>query len=416
MRAYLHAFSPWLLAAAVSLSVARETASQQAPSDGVERRQDVWLKKRQEKSRKLEPYRVSPLEERIRSWEKRRFPQNIFIKGFHGFRPLIGGMPAGSGFVVGGGYISGVDSERVQFEANARLSTQLYRALDASASFPTRRSGSPVLVKTQAGYRDLTALNFFGLGNDSVRDRRSTFKMEDWTLGATLAGRATRFFEFGAEANLLAVDVGPGSREPSLEEIFPPAAVAGFGRERSDFGILGGYAEFRFLDRDIPPAGVVLRVEGSRYEDTNGGRFDFSRVVGELQAHVPLGPRNRRLAVRFRTSHSRPDAGQEVPFFLMETLGGAKSLRGFSEYRFRDRRNVVLNLEYRWEVWTYLDFAFFYDTGSVFSDPSDFDVGGLKHGYGFGIRGHSPGGMTFRIDFARSAEGFKVHIGSGPRF
>jgi outer membrane protein assembly factor BamA len=100
----------------------------------------------------------------------------------------------------------------------------------------------------------------------------------------------------------------------------------------------------------------------------------------------------------------------------METLGGARTLRGFREYRYRDRRNLLLNLEYRWEVWNYVDFGLFADAGKVFRDPDDLDFGGLQAGYGFGLRVHTPGGTQFRIDLARSNEGIKLHVGGGPRF
>ncbi len=100
----------------------------------------------------------------------------------------------------------------------------------------------------------------------------------------------------------------------------------------------------------------------------------------------------------------------------METVGGANSIRGFREYRFRDTRNLVLNAEYRWEVWTFAHLAVFYDAGKVFSDADDLDLSGMKSGYGFGLRGQAPGGMVLHFDLARSNEGLIFHIGSGPSF
>ena len=108
--------------------------------------------------------------------------------------------------------------------------------------------------------------------------------------------------------------------------------------------------------------------------------------------------------------------GGAPPFYLMETLGGADTIRGFPEYRFRGPRNYLFNAEYRWEVWNYVDFALFYDAGKVFTEASGMDLHDVKSGYGFGIRGHAPGGMVMRFDFAKSAEGFVLHIGSGPDF
>lgn len=75
-----------------------------------------------------------------------------------------------------------------------------------------------------------------------------------------------------------------------------------------------------------------------------------------------------------------------------------------------------MSAEYRWEVWTYLDFSFFVDTGKVFFDTDELNFDGLKTGYGFGLRFHAPGGFSLRMDLANSVEGFKFHVGGGPSF
>jgi outer membrane translocation and assembly module TamA len=100
----------------------------------------------------------------------------------------------------------------------------------------------------------------------------------------------------------------------------------------------------------------------------------------------------------------------------METVGGAGTIRGFSEERFRDTRNLLMSAEYRWEAWTHLDLAIFVDAGKVFSRADEFNFSGLHTGYGFGARFHTPGGFVLRFDLARSPEGTKLHIGAGPSF
>ena len=101
--------------------------------------------------------------------------------------------------------------------------------------------------------------------------------------------------------------------------------------------------------------------------------FDFTRVVADIKAYIPLGTRNRILALRFRTSHSIDDDDDQVPFYLMETLGGAKTIRGYDEFRFRDERNLYVSAEYRWEVYPFVDFSLFFDAGKVFEEVDDFN-------------------------------------------
>ena len=120
--------------------------------------------------------------------------------------------------------------------------------------------------------------------------------------------------------------------------------------------------EFDVRDKwQEPNVGVVARVTGERYEDTGLSRYDFTRIIADVKGYIPLGYRSRVIALRLYSSHSLPDEGKQVPFYLMETLGGAKDIRGFREFRFRDTRNFLVSAEYRWEVWSYVDFTFFFD-------------------------------------------------------
>ena len=70
-------------------------------------RQEILQRQREEKQGALTPYTVSDAEARVSRLETFRLPRRIFAKGFGGFRPVVGGMPSGSGFVFGGGYIAG---------------------------------------------------------------------------------------------------------------------------------------------------------------------------------------------------------------------------------------------------------------------------------------------------------------------
>ena len=326
-------------------------------------------------------------------------------------------MPSGSGFVGGAGYIAGYNSDLLQFTTNARFSTRGYTAYDAGLLIlPRANSILPVEGYLTAGLRDFSSLRFFGLGTESSRGGRTTYRLEDQTFEAGVSAWANRFAEFGASVEWMTVEASGGVSGTSLDDRFDPVTIPGFGTE-TDFFAFGGRAVGHLRDETTAPSvGVTVEVDAHWYDDRGSEQFDFTRVIGDVQAHIPLGHRNRILALHARTSHSIGADGGVVPFYLMETLGGANSIRGFKEYRFRDTRNLLFNVEYRWEIWTYADLAFFYDAGKVFSDSDDLDFKDLKSGYGFGIRGHGPGGMVMRFDFARSNEGFILHIGSGPSF
>src|SRR4030095_9787502 len=96
--------------------------------------------------------------------------------------------------------------------------------------------------------------------------------------------------------------------------------------------------------------------------------------------------KRRVIALRAKSTLTQTDPGQEVPFFMEPTLGGSEDLRGYREYRFRDRNMVVVNAEYRWEAFSGLDIALFADAGQVASRANDLRVSNMKTSAGFGFR------------------------------
>ncbi|MDA1092286.1 MAG: BamA/TamA family outer membrane protein [Acidobacteria bacterium] len=262
---------------------------------------------------------------------------------------------------------------------------------------------------------DYRGLRFFGLGGDTQSRDRSTYQLLERAVDAGVGAQLGQFVTVDAHAGWLRAEADEGVFGTSLEELFDPAGVPGFGTT-TDYLHYGASVELDLRDTTVPEAGVVLRGELAQYNDRDVNRFNFNRVAAEVQVHVPLGVRSRVLALRARTSRSVAAAGSEVPFYLMETLGGGSTIRGFREFRFRDARTLLLSAEYRWELWTYLDFAVFADAGKVFSESTQLDLHNLETAVGFGLRGHGPGGTVIRFDLARSREAIKVHIGGGPSF
>ncbi len=380
-------------------------------------RQEILQREREKKAENLEPYEVSDTEKRLRGWEKAKFPQNWLVKGWRGFRPVIGGMPSGSGTVIGGGYIHGLENQYFQFQANGRWSTKGYKTADAEVVLPPPQVGRRVELKFRVEHRDLTALSFFGIGNDSSVENESSFLLNDQSGMAYFWLNPRGLLSLGVQGGLLTSDAGPGTDEPSIEEVFNPELAPGSNALRTDYVVTGGWVEFDIRDKWAdPPVGIVARLTGERYEDTKLDEFDFTRIIADIKGYIPLGPRNRILALRLRTSHSLDDEDAEVPFYLMETLGGAKTIRGYDEFRFRDARNLYVSAEYRWEVWPFADFTLFFDAGKVFDDLDDFNFDDMHTGYGAGLRIHTPGGMAFRMDLAKSTEGLRFHISGGPTF
>jgi hemolysin activation/secretion protein len=72
-------------------------------------------------------------------------------------------------------------------------------------------------------------------------------------------------------------------------------------------------------------------------------------------------------------------------------------LRGFHEYRFRGPHALLLQGEYRFEIWSGLDAALFYDAGKVALRRSQLNFSNLESDYGFGFRFNTDRGIVARV-------------------
>jgi hypothetical protein len=348
---------------------------------------------KEEESKNAKPDIESKLEKR----REYRVAEKIFVTGYHGIHGLISGMPSGSGFPdgFGVGYTNGRESEKLRFDLNFRISYRLWKSFEAKLLFPTPRSGSPVSAFFRTIYEDYT------------------FKGPSFRTGLRLWPH--RRFQLTGLVGYLNPEIDPGDRSPSLETTFNRGGVPGF-NSQPDFLLYGGEIHLNFYDKNDLPLGGGVRFGAERYQDRGDGNFDFTRLYGEATASIPLGNRARRLALRFRTSHSLADDGSEVPFYLMEYLGGSSTIRAYAGRRFLDTRNLLANIEYRWEVWHPVDFCVFVDTGKVFHRRDDFDFSDLKTGYGIGLRVRYKANHWFRIDLGHGSEGYRIQASTGPTF
>ena len=152
--------------------------------------------------------------------------------------------------------------------------------------------------------------------------------------------------------------------------------------------------------RGNPRRGGRYGLAYQRFTDTGGDRFSFNRLEADVQHYVPLLRDRRILALHGLASISDADTGAAIPFYLQRTLGGPDDLRGFRYLRFRDRNLLLLQAEYRWEIFTALDGAIFYDTGKVASRVEDLNLRDLESDVGIGFRFGTINGVFLRVEGA----------------
>ena len=102
------------------------------------------------------------------------------------------------------------------------------------------------------------------------------------------------------------------------------------------------------------------------------------------------------LALRALASISDADDGAQVPFYLPADAGRPRRPSRLPPFRFRDKHALLLQAEYRWEIFTAVDGAIFYDAGKVASRIEDLNLRDLESDYGIGFRFGTRNGVFLR--------------------
>jgi outer membrane protein assembly factor BamA len=159
-----------------------------------------------------------------------------------------------------------------------------------------------------------------------------------------------------------------------------------------------------------PTSGGLYRLSFASFHDQTYAQNSFRRLDADAAQHVPLLHKSWVLTLHGRAVLSQTDAGQDVPFYLLPTLGGSNTLRGFLDYRFRDRDALLFNAEYRWPLFRALDGALFYDAGTVAPSAEALSMRHARTDYGLGVALHTATRTLARVEVARSAEGIRALV------
>jgi hypothetical protein len=395
----------WLMAgSAYAQEPATRTEEKQEPATRAEENRT----RREEKSAAVHVYEPSAFERGLKFFEDK----GVFLLDREGFYPKLGSLAVGSGFTYGAGF-----RDRDLFDDKGRLdlwaarSVRGYWATEARITFP-ELAANYLHLESWVAHRDYPEEDYFGLGPDSNRSDRTSYAIESERIGALAGVRPLSKALVGGGVEYLNPRLGPGQddRFPSIEEIFDPITAPGLGQS-VDYLRSIAFLEVDYREPRNARRGGWYRVEFSHVDDRTTGTYTFNRVDTDLRQFVGFLADRRVLAARLFLSTSDTDEGHIMPFYLMPTLGGNDTLRGFREYRFRGPHAILVQGEYRFEVWSGLDVALFYDAGKVAEKRSDLDFSDLERDYGFGFRFNTNAGIILRVDAAfGSKDGKHLYI------
>jgi len=328
-----------------------------------------------------------------------------------GFYPEFGNMITGSGWLsVGPGFRKHFFGNGGFFDASTAVSWRAYKMAQARVEF-SRLAGNHVTLGSQVMWQDLTQVNYFGLGPDSSLSAASNFRLRN-TDAMAYAGIRLGHFSLNARAGWVprpkvSSATGWHIDYPDTQLLFNDQQAPGIdARPNFVYGTLSIKIDTRD-EPDHPSHGHFYRVAMEAFNDRNGGKYTFRRYEGEGGQYIPLAAKRWVLAFREWGVVSTAHADRTVAFYMLPSLGGQDTLRGYLDYRFHDRDLLALDAESRWALFDHVDAAVFLDTGTVAPRVGAFDLGGLKYSAGVGLRIHTRTNTIGRLDIGRSSEGWR---------
>jgi hypothetical protein len=392
----------WLLFVAVLIGAVPDLLAQEPATRAEELR-----RAREEKSKELAEPEPSLFERALLDLENGRLFERL-LGPPQGLYPRIGNVTAGSGIAFGPGYARiGAFGSHVDYGVSALGSFKKYWVVDGRFALP-RLAGERVSINVHARRYDFPEEDFFGIGPDSLRENHVTYRLQGAEGGVTGSVRPLPWLTLGQTVDVLVPDLGVYDRPGAIGSLFTDTEAPGLFEQPT----FAHYVTTLDIDygrpRRNPRTGGRYLFGVHRYEDRDTGRYSFDRVDIDLRQYISLLRERRVLALRAFASLS--EAGANVPFYLQRTLGGPDDLRGFRRFRFRDTQMLLLQAEYRWEIFAGVDGVLFYDAGTVAPERRDLTLSGLESDYGFGFRFGTNNGVFLRIEGAFGSSGGKHFI------
>ena len=403
-RRSLHAAGS-LVIAAVLLVASRPAIAQETRAEAIREQQA-------EKQRVVAPpawNRAEIIIDRLENWG--------FLTGDpRGVYPWFGSVYPGGGFAAGAGVRKPFGDDGAVNVFGGYSIGSFWRA-EANAALPTF-AHNRARLSLSGRYVDAPDVKYYGVGNDSHKDERTSFGYTPAGGGARLDFEAGKYLSLAGGVNYLDIDTSSGKTGSSIEERFSPADTPGL--ELGSFTYINSTARAAFDWRSTPGysgSGGFYRVQFDDYYERNHDGYSFRSLEGEVRQLIPLLRANWVLALRGLATVTDLDDASAVPYFLLPALGGGSTLRGYPDFRFRDRHRLVMNAEVRWTPARFVDMAVFYDTGKVASRRQDLDFSDLQESYGIGMRIVGPKGYAFRVEVAHSREhSARLIFGAGGTF
>ena len=220
---------------------------------------------------------------------------------------------------------------------------------------------------------------FWGIGNNQPESGKESYTFTQFYINPQLHRKVTRNFYLGAGWDFQNVyDIAYEANGN-----FAKQEVIGI-YNRSNYRV-SGYSLFIMNDSRnhayVPDKGYLLRVKFSNFNRSVGSNYDFQVIEADYRKFLHLG-NNRTLAFQGLGTFTFGD----VPFRSLAVLGGNTIMRGYYSGRYRDKKFIGSQIEYRFPIYWRIAGVGFTGIGQVAEEFNDLGFDRFKVAVGGGLR------------------------------
>lgn len=308
--------------------------------------------------------------------------------------------------------------------------------------------GDRFQIKVYSHARGLPQMPFYGIGPNTSRDSIVNFSEQDISAGASVLNPINSWLDIGGGVEYLKPQIGGvnGASIRSIDQYYSEATAPGL-THQPGFVHYQVSAQPKYSWRRTS---FNSEVSFHQYQDAGRGGYSFhkfrtdflQKIYPETQTEPTAGGAAKRKQPRYdsvlyiggRFSAASPSAGNVIPFYLQETLGGSDinniaTLRGFQDYRFRGPDLFSLQVQYERRLLPApprgsprastlrsiagaLGILAFYDAGEVAASASNLNFSDVRQSFGFGLTFWSGEKVWFRAYIGLgSGEGSHTFVG-----
>jgi outer membrane protein assembly factor BamA len=262
-------------------------------------------------------------------------------------------------------------------------------------------------------FRDST-YRFFGLTQGSPEKDETNYSNEELTPEFVLGYYLPHNFliSYGERLRWVTILKGTAKSLPYIKDEFPSLQGINGG------AVIERQATLSYDTRDetlFPTKGWYSNLYGMLGQSFTHDRV-FSRIGIDGRTFISTDGKGFVTVLR---AAFQMTGGHDIPFFELSTIGGENTLRGFGDFRFRDKGYILFNVEERirlfklrlFDVWSEWEMAPFVDMGRVYSSLRKEPLEDYQINPGVGFRAIVQPNVVGRVDLGYGKEGINAFVG-----